>query len=933
MPDSRLICLFPCHTLDDFPTHLTGGEADGLLAFWTGLWHPSLVATAGTIPVWRRADSPGYEFGQELFAIPSASHCHLPIGWREQAELAGAPIVSSATDRGEFVELAQSKISAWPAITASHLESTVTQLDNSANRSAALSELEADFLAFGYCRLQVELLTRRMRYTSTIDDARLRDEIVAAANAWRTGDVDTARQRLQAGFDLLLAARQYFYPVESYLIDLALVWPTTAGAALRQEIASGQPINLLMTGETLDALNLSQPDTIVAIRDGVSAGSVCLVGGEFGEPELPLLLPEQCLKSFQLGRAAFEKHVGQAPTIYGRRRAGLNPALPQILSRCGFQGAIHCTLDDGHFPGGNRAKIRWEGYGMSSLDAIAASARDVGRVESMLGFYVALGDTMDNDHVATMLLARWPGGGSLYWNDLKRAARYAPVLGQLITLTNYFSQTDSPGQIASFAADRYRSPYLQQAIIRKQPNPLSSLQTSRRESIAATCYSGIDLLTKLVAPAKSDAECPTNGEHGECSPTQAFAAAIPRAEGPNEKAILAVNASLQPRQMLIEPSSDETLMTPTPVAIDIPPMGFTRATESQLANMTPRHPVEVADNSLSNEFLQVVIHPETGGIKAIYDDRRRGNRLSQQIAFREPDTAAAPGEAWREPEAIYSTMKATSIEIVARGPWLGEIRSRGKLIGRSGDEVAKFVQRTRLVAASRLVEIVIQLDEIATLRADPWNSYVAVRWAWSSDNYRWHRSVCLAREETHASRFESPDFVQLESETGSITILPGGLPCHVRCSDRRLDTLIQVRGESSHAHRLAIGFHLPNAAAAALAFESPATYVAECAAPLAGPVSSWMFHLSAKNIVATWWSPIFENGDASPSGFRVRLAETIGQGGAFRLQTFRPISEARQVDFTGQPLVHLNIEDGKIVFDIAAREWVEIEAIWRTAPG
>jgi alpha-mannosidase len=50
--------LFPCHTLDDFPTWLEEPEADGLLAAWTAAWHPAVVAATGGPPGWASVDLP-----------------------------------------------------------------------------------------------------------------------------------------------------------------------------------------------------------------------------------------------------------------------------------------------------------------------------------------------------------------------------------------------------------------------------------------------------------------------------------------------------------------------------------------------------------------------------------------------------------------------------------------------------------------------------------------------------------------------------------------------------------------------------------------------------------------------------------------------------------------------------------------------------------
>ena len=89
MPYQQLIALLPCHSLDDFPFHLEGAAADEILAAYTVLWHPSLIAEARAVPTWRRNDSDGeISWDEALVALrqrvvqtltPSWSAIFLPL--------------------------------------------------------------------------------------------------------------------------------------------------------------------------------------------------------------------------------------------------------------------------------------------------------------------------------------------------------------------------------------------------------------------------------------------------------------------------------------------------------------------------------------------------------------------------------------------------------------------------------------------------------------------------------------------------------------------------------------------------------------------------------------------------------------------------------------------------------------------------------------
>ena len=333
----------------------------------------------------------------------------------------------------------------------------------------------ADFLALGYCRLQVELLGRQRHYASGLDEPALERELVAAARAAVDGDLETARSGLTRCFQLFAAGRQYFYPVDSYLVDLTLVAETTLGAGLADELNQEPPVNLLIAAPLLEQIAERHPATWQALTAALARGTASLVGGEQHEGLLPLMPLECVLANLIEGLCTFERVVDRRPQVFGRRRYGLAPALPQILDKLGFQGALHVTLDDGRFPLRVQSKVRWQGDDTSTIDAIARLPRDAAQPQTFLELARRLGDAMDTDHVATIVLAHWPGLASPWYADLRRIARYTNALGRFITLDDYFSQTFAPGEHARFLADEYRAPYLKQAVADGESDPLSEV--------------------------------------------------------------------------------------------------------------------------------------------------------------------------------------------------------------------------------------------------------------------------------------------------------------------------------------------------------------------------------------------------------------------------------------------------------------------------
>src|SRR5262245_9326479 len=99
MTATELIVLLPCHSLEDFPLYHEGDDAASLLSGWTSLWHPALVAAAGKMPRWFRADFPPDEHAGRIYTLPAPSERLVATGWPARIEGEGAVIVRTSGDR------------------------------------------------------------------------------------------------------------------------------------------------------------------------------------------------------------------------------------------------------------------------------------------------------------------------------------------------------------------------------------------------------------------------------------------------------------------------------------------------------------------------------------------------------------------------------------------------------------------------------------------------------------------------------------------------------------------------------------------------------------------------------------------------------------------------------------------------------------------
>ena len=942
----QLSVLLPCQTLEDFSLRQEAGQAEQLLSAWSALWHPALLGTAESVPGWFPAEQPPQEPAGHLLVLPGCSEPLLPDDWARKATAAGACVIRDFKHRDQVLRAALQQLDAPPA--------------------GVDPDLVADFLALGFCHFLVELLTRQLRYMSNLDEETFRTEVLAAAEKALEGDAQAAREHLQSSFNLLHEAREYFYPVESHLLDLTLVASTTLGQSLRGELATPSPTNLLISGELIQRMARDEPATLRALREALEKNTAAIIGGEFSERILPLLTPRAIREHLVHGLAGYQRHLGTQPAIFGRRRFGLSPVLPQILKQLGFAGAVHCTLDDGRFPVGNQSRIQWEGIDGTLIEALARMPVDVSRPDALLRLPERLGDSMDLDHVATVVLAHWPGQSSPWYQDLKRIASYSPVLGNFATITDYFEQTGMGGQQKEYKPDEYRSPYLEQAVAAGRPDPISrwvryasrrtaveALQTLETLATTAACGPADPAACGLAATeelfgqidecldAESDA-----GEELDRRIRQLLDQATARfsqslaAGGPSgEQGCFLANPFSFSRRLCLEVPDLARLPTgesggTKSVAVDLPAMGFAWVGPGSEAPQ-PSEPAEAKgrwhrkkqqkpeppmaeENVLRNEFLRVTMDPHTGAIRAVYDYHSRSARLAQQIAMRLPTA----GKDRQGDDEAYSIMTADELSVTSAGPVLGEIVCRGRLVDREVRRLAGFKQTTRVWRGSRVIELEIELDVEQLPGPNPWNSYYAARFAWGDATANLYRSVSLANLPTDTVQLEAPHFIDVRSDKVRTTLLFGGLPYHRRFGLRKLDTLLVVRGETARHFRLGIGIDLPHPMPEALGFVAPATVQFGPTQPPAA--SGWLFHLDARNVLATGWEPLLSDGRVE--GIRVRLLETDGRRARLGLRCFRPLESAAKILPGDQPSDELPVKGDQVTIDLGPHEWADIEA-------
>lgn len=883
MPLCRTSLTLPCLRLEDFPTHLSGRAASELLAAWTALWHPALLAQTGCLPGWHPADAPPDPdaLDGELVLVPSACNARLPSGWCDRLRATGPrnpPPVAVAESRAQTIAAALSAASIEP--------------------QSVSDAVARDFLALGYAYLQVELVTRAMHYATVLDSVQFSGAVIEAAGAATAGDDEKARDELARAFDLLMDARNHVYSVDFYVVDVTLLAASTLGESLRKKLATGFPTNVLATGDLIEQMAVEHPSSLAELRRALDVGTACIFGGLMHDRPVGGQSPETILADLLAGREAAQRHLGRVPQVFGQFGAAFSPLLPEILNNCGFEAALHVAFDGGPFPIAPQRKSRWGPHGGARIDAMSAKPLDIARPETWLKLADRIADSITHDHVATILLAGWPGQGGEFYGDLHRAAAYGNVLGKPVTLDEYFRITREVDDWSTF----YPSEYPATTPREGQINVLSTRVDEYRRAVADTHQQLTDGLIDIAQPNK---------------PTDSLATQ-PVLINPWNFSCVAYRG--------VDPLSSATADTSKLLGMsEIPGCGFVTLDKTSV----PAPSSSLAEGlSLRNEYVEVVVHEKSGGIQSLKTHGDRGTRASQRLIMHDERIARRFADSDRDLDdspRLETQMLADRIEVTHSNELVGEITSHGRLLDAAGDLLANFVQAMRVVRRLPAVIVDVELDVARHPVGDVWESYFASRLAWRGDALSVRRGAEWLGRETQRTRIESPEWVEVADGDGTVTCFGLGLPYHRLASPSWLDTVLAATGEQRRRFQFALGLDCAYPSQTALSLiccgdPLPTDWYGQLGAP-----SGWFLHASAKNTIITHASRM----SGEETGVRLRILETEGRRARTKIAAYRPFCSAASTDFLSNRAGVLSVIDGQVQLDIEPHSLVQIEAKWR----
>lgn len=864
--------LIPCTTLEDFPKQTTDDLAKGLLAAWTAPWHPAWIAARGKLPQWFRADTVPPILTNATLIVPEASRKRLPSRFDADTTAAENCVTLFAPDRASFVtQLLQRLANDTPAPSDIqrdfHCESGERPIGPD------------DFYALGYTWLQVQLMTRRLRYTSNLDEIFFAGRVIAAAKSLVQGNGDEAVAALHEAFDCLAEERDHYFSSDPHLVDLTLLAPTTLGQSLGRELdrvgkTAEPPVNFLLDTPIAAEVTSSQSDPCKRLKSLIDEDAVGIAGGgAAADVNLHHMTAAAAEIEVGAGRDRLLRLIGDRCSVYARP-AGETPGdIGPLLAQSGFRGAIPIDLAAGS-GWKEESKLIWQS-GNCDLDALVARPIDASQSVGFLSLAADLGQSIDSGEIATALLVHWPDAHSDAYRDLRRAASWGLALGKFWKIDDYFRDGERPFHHYSGRADEGAGNWLIRAVENKTANPLSSAADGFRQQVVDESAGAVLCMAAMVSPASAATPlaaatpaarlaeatgrlCTALGGKPLGAPANSAADNDPAK--PASKRLI-VNPHLislrTPAAMTGGPAKNDPLIRPQifrwtatgrnhcDATIDIAGGGFVFLDGSHRppARSWFKRKRRIATGThLSNEFMEVEISPATGGILGVYSGQGRGNRFSSRLHFADPSTTAEDAE----------QMIAQSVEVIRGDDAVGIIQSTGRLVGAQGKPVATFKITYQLHRGSRWLDVTthLQPDPQLDLGSDPWQSYIAWRSAVSTDT---SSTLAPLRDMLHrvgnGKRIDSPGGLLIDEVDKQTLIFTDGRPAHRKIGDRFIDSLLVVRGEQQQTSSMSLGFDVKSPLQALRAAIAPPAQVPIAEMPKTSV--GWLINCSTPDIVVT----------------------------------------------------------------------------------
>jgi hypothetical protein len=943
MSARELILLSPYRTPTQNTLYLGDEEVAAFLNGYAALWHPAVLRGADAPP---RIGSP-YDYEQptagHIYAVPDNPPLVLPDDWDERVRTAGAVAFRSTMDRETTLANLREALRGW----GEQAQASLPLLDLEPGRAAP-------FFGIGFGHLHVEALFEAMSHENVLAASEFWQDVTAAVAALGETDAEAPRRHLQSAADRLLAAREVLYPVTLHLIDLCLLDGERLVGPWPAAFDRGLALNFVACSALIERLGKEHPQQLARLREGVSGDVVEVCGGPYLEREDALLPLESQLWNLLKGQQVHQELLGQEVRVFARKRFGFHPQLPLLLQNAGITRALFVAFDEAVLPSHRSPVISWPSPDGKQVEAFTRTPHPADSAQTYFHLTYHLHQTIMQDQAATLALLHREKPACPWYDDWLELSRLAPVLGRWTTLSNYFNEV-MPGDYTSAAeADEFHGDYLVErcpietysgdtepapaapGLGGDQPISMFARQVRARRrldtawTLAALQHSlggalpemdGIDFATRL-AQVEDRLESEATPPEDELTAVltrmaETLAQRLVARGQPNNPGFLVLNPCSFKRRVALDLEGVRALPplggplkaaqldgSTARVVVEVPALGFAWIPREGAPGSAPTRRMRSADeHCVRNEFFEAEVDAQTGGLRAIRDQRTRISRLGQQLVFN-------PG----------STMRAQQIRTTSQGPALGEIVSEGVLLDAQEQVLARFRQRFRAWLGRPVLDLRIEIMPEQPPAGYPWHAYYAARFAWRDERAVLLRGVNGMSSVTSHTRPETPEYLEIRLGRQNTVLFPGGLPFHQRHGGRMLDILLGCPGEKTQAFDLAVGLDREYPAQTALGLVTPAPVVATTQGPPHVGAEGWLFHLDAPNLLLTSLRPAPD----SAAGIVARLLECGGFGGHAELRCVRDPRQAAILDARGSLQMDAPTQGDSVLLDVGRNDLVQL---------
>ncbi|MBT6919139.1 MAG: hypothetical protein HN985_05390 [Planctomycetaceae bacterium] len=833
----KITVFLPCHSLEDLSDWLENDDASAILNAWTIAWHPYVLCESDGMPSWASVDLPWTD-EEEVIGI-------VPEGLLERFTAGASPPFGTHQN---FLHQDDSETFLPDLLALFRNENSTSPQANARQETLSTWQLAFvdDFRSLGLTALLFERLASRMRSDTLLEQTGFPEAVVAAAKAWREDQSAVAKEKLAEAFQCLESARDHFYPVECWCLDLVLFSGNTT-ATLEQELQSPVPFTLLADTETMNSFQGMSGNISNAIRSRVADGSMSLVGSVPSKFPFSLLSPEQIERDVAAGKAVCESASGVIPKIFGCYAGPRASVMLPILKRLGYQGVLWSSFDGFPMRSAGASRFQWEDESRDRIEAFEPKVVDARSSAAVLSLSSILSDAMDHEHIVLTMFCHHAGTASPWFTLLRRAATWTNVFGRFCTAESLLSETVDLSTPVEFERDGFRvglapDTKVQNTVVERKYEKTTTISQSEMIAVesrwlVANQIRYRDLISEF------------------CTQEESF---------PD-----------RPKKQLSANSSQ----------------GWG---EKFLGSWLTKRQNPIDELTLSTDGFAVRVHGQTGGIVSVRSRKDERNRLTQQLALRWIDPGSHPAD------IKYSAMAADSVDRCGDG-----IESHGKLVHENGSVLARFSQKIQLVLDGTAVSLSIDIEptqeahSLVPHSGDAFGRFFACRFAWNENDFcDIFRTIQTQLVQTERQHIFSPRLVAIVSDgavidqqsrnqkestrSSSLQIFTGCYPWHVQSSSHTLDTVLTTDCTSQpKSFHLALGIDLPHVIDSGIGWAAEQSLQVPPMPLKLPPNIRLVFAATLKD-------------DVLGEGIRLRLLESCGHESHIKLNFNREVSHVRQ---------------------------------------